>query len=152
MLADVFTVYLGGPTGVALEKIPHVVEAVSAKLPAVGSAAGAAGLRGLRHIQNLGPGDTFFVALLFACVVRFGLNARRTFWWLFAVTGTALAIVVALPNPPPVPVLPLIGGAFLIANWRDIKLSRREWAYMAIAFGFLIVLFAGLRYVVGLVM
>jgi hypothetical protein len=152
LLADFFTVYLGGPTGAALEKMPELVEAVSAKLPAVGSAAGPEGLHGLQHIATLGPGDTFFAALLFACVVRFGLNVRRTFAWLAGITAVALGLIVALPEAPPVPVLPLMAVGFLIANWNDVKLSRREWAYMAIAFGFLIVLFAGLRYLVGLVM
>ncbi|MFW5868097.1 MAG: hypothetical protein ACOCX2_09790 [Armatimonadota bacterium] len=147
-LADVFTVYLGGPTGAALEKMPELVEAVSVKLPAVGSATGPAGIRGLAHIATLGPGDTFFAALFFATVLRFGLSMRRTFGWLFGVTAVALGLIVAIPGMPPVPVLPLMGAGFLIANWNDVKLSKREWAYMGIAFGFLIVLFAGLRYLV----
>ncbi|MGI5816810.1 MAG: hypothetical protein ACOX9R_01800 [Armatimonadota bacterium] len=147
-LADVFTVYLGGPTGAALEKMPELVEAVSVKLPAVGSAAGPEGLEGLAHIATLGPGDTFFAALFFAAVIRFGLSVRRTFGWLFGVTGVALGLFVAVPAMPPVPVLPLMAAGFLIANWHDVKLSKREWAYMAVAFGFLIVLFAGLRYLV----
>jgi hypothetical protein len=147
-LADVFTVYFGGPTGAALEKMPELVEAVSVKLPAMGSATGPAGVEGLAHIATLGPGDTFFAALFFAAVVSFGLGMRRTFAWLFGVTGVVLGLIVAIPAMPPVSVLPLMAAGFLIANWSDVKLSRREWAYMAIAFTFLIVLFAGLRYLV----
>lgn len=145
-LADVFTVYLGGPTGEALAKMPEVVAAVSVKLPAVGSAAGPEGIEGLAHIATLGPGDTFFAALFFALVIRFGLSMTRTFWWLFGVTGVALALVVAIPGMPPVPVLPLMAVGFLIANWDRVKLSRQEWLYVAIAFAVVVVLFAGLRY------
>lgn len=145
-LADVFTVYLGGPTGQALEKMPQLVEAVSVKLPAMGSATGPAGLEGLTHIATLGPGDTFFAALFFAVVIRFGLNMRRTFGWLLGVTAVALGLVVAIPGMPPVPVLPLMAAGFLIANWHDVKLSKREWLYLAIAFVFLVALFAGLRH------
>ncbi|MFO8082142.1 MAG: hypothetical protein R6V07_17825 [Armatimonadota bacterium] len=147
-LADVFTVYFGGPTGAALEKMPELVEAVSVKLPAMGSAAGPAGIEGLAHIATLGPGDTFFAALFFAAVVRFGLGMRRTFAWLFGVTGVALGLIVAVPAMPPVPVLPLMATGFLIANWHDVKLTRREWVYVGIALVFLIPLFAALWYAV----
>lgn len=146
-LADVFTVFFG-PTGAALEEIPNVVQAVSVKLPAMGSATGPAGIAGLTHIATLGPGDTFFAALLFACVVRFGLNLARTFWWLLGVTAVGLGAIVALPQAPAVPVLPLIGGAFLVANWRDVTLTKREWSYVAIVIVFVIALFAVMRYVV----
>ena len=145
-LADVFTVYLGGPTGHALEKAPALVEAVSVKLPAVGSATGPEGIRGLAHIATLGPGDTFFAALFFAVVVRFALGMRKTFSWLFGVTAVVLGLIVAIPGMPPVPVLPLMAAGFLIANWHDVKLSKREWSYVGIAFVFLIALFAGLKY------
>jgi len=151
-LADVFTVYLGGPTGQALEKMPGLVEAVSVKLPAMGSATGAEGLAGLKRIATLGPGDSFFAALFFAVVLRFGLSMRRTFGWLFGVTAVVLGLVVSTAGMPPVPVLPLMAAGFLIANWHAVKLTRREWAYTAIAFVFLIVLFAGLRYAAGVLM
>ncbi len=145
-LADVFTVYLGGPTEQALEKMPEVVEAVSVKLPAMGSAAGPEGLAGLRHIATLGPGDTFFAALFFATVLRFGLNMSRTFWSLFAITAGVLGLVVAIPGMPAIPVLPLMAGGFLAVNWREVTLSKREWTYFAIALAIVFVLFAVLRY------
>lgn len=147
-LADVFTVYLGGPTGQALEKMPELVEAVSVKLPAMGSATGPEGIAGLRHIATLGPGDTFFAALLFAAIIRFGLSLRRTFWWVFGITAVALGLIVGVPQMPPVPVLPLMAAGFLIANWHDVKLSKREWLYVGIALGFVIALLSGLRYLV----
>ncbi|HCA45916.1 MAG TPA: hypothetical protein DEP45_00790 [Armatimonadetes bacterium] len=140
-LADVFTVFFG-PTGETLEKAPAIVEAVSVKLPAMGSAAGPAGIAGLTHIATLGPGDTFFAALFFAVIVRFGLSMRRTFAWLFGVTAVVLALVVALPSAPPIPVLPLMAGGFLVANWREVRLTRREWCYVGIVIVFVIVLLA----------
>ncbi len=144
VLADIFTVYFGF-TGLMLDAAPEVVEAVSVKLPMPGSAAGPEGLAGLRTMATLGPGDTFFAALFFAVIVRFGLDLRRSFWWMFGIVGGGLALVIALPFMPPVPVLPLMALGFVIPNRDRLRLSRTEWWYMAIALIFLFLLFAGMR-------
>ncbi len=146
-LADIFTVFLG-PTALALEEAPELVAAVSVKLPAMGSATGPAGVAGLRHVATLGPGDTFFATLLFAVVLRFGLDLRRSFWWMYAIVGVVLAAAVAVPGMPPLPVLPLMAVGFLVVNWRDVRLTRTEWVYVAIVFAVVIALFAGLRVLV----
>jgi hypothetical protein len=39
-------------------------------------------------------------------------------------------------------VLPLMAAGFLVANWREISLSRREWGYVGIVIVFVIVLLA----------
>ncbi len=145
VLADIFTVYFGF-TGLMLENAPEVVEAVSLKLPEMGSAAGPEGLAGLRTMATLGPGDTFFAAMFFAVVARFGLGMRRSFWWIFGFVGVGLALIVAIPGVPPVPVLPLMTLGFVIPNWDRLKLQGAEWGYMLIAFVFLFLLFAGMRY------
>ncbi len=146
-LADVFTVSVG-PTGAALEKMPRLVEAVSVKLPAVGSAVGPEGVAGLRHIRTVGPGDFFFAALFFAIAVRFGLSLPRSFWWVFGIVGAGLALVVAVPTAPPIPMLPLVAVGFLIPNWGSLRLTRAEWGYLIIGFAFLMVLFSGLKLMV----
>jgi len=143
-LADIFTVFLG-PTALALEEAPDLVAAISVKLPAMGSATGPAGVAGLRHVATLGPGDTFFATLLFAVILRFGLNLRRSFWWMYGIVGVVLAAAVAVPGMPPLPVLPLMAVGFLVVNWRDVRLTRTEWVYVAIVFAVVIALFAGLR-------
>lgn len=145
VLADIFTVYFGF-TGLMLERAPEVVTAVSVKLPQVGSAAGPEGLAGLRTMATLGPGDTFFAALFFTVIVRFGLDLRRSFWWIFAIVGGGLGLIIALPAMPPIPVLPLMALGFVIANWSRLSPSRAEWGYMVIALVFLFLLFAGMHY------
>lgn len=145
VLADIFTVYFGF-TGLMLERAPEVVTAVSVKLPAVGSAAGPEGLAGLQTMATLGPGDSFFAALFFAVIVRFGLDLRRSFWWIFAIVGGGLGLLIALPQAPPIPVLPLMAVGFVIPNWKDLRPSRTEWGYMAIALVFLFLLFAFMHY------
>lgn len=144
-LADVFTVLIG-PTRAMLEKAPEVVTRLSLKLPEMGSAAGPEGVKGLAHMATIGPGDLVFAALFFACIVRFGLDLRASFWWIFGVVALALAAIVAVPGAPPVPVLPLMALGFLIANRGSFSLTAREKRALVIAFAFLILLFAGLGY------
>ncbi|MGC9317699.1 MAG: hypothetical protein ACP5KN_06665 [Armatimonadota bacterium] len=144
-LADVFTVLMG-PTRAMLERAPEVVTRLSVKLPQVGSAAGPEGVKGLAHIATMGPGDLVFAALFFACVVRFGLNLRASFWWIFAAVALGLAAIVVIPGAPPLPVLPLMALGFLIANRGSFSLTAREKRDLVIALAFLIVLFAGLGY------
>jgi len=142
-LTDVFTVFVG-PTAVFLSEAPEIVEHLSMKLPAVGSAAGPEGAAGLTHFATLGPGDVFFAAVLLACVVRFDLNLRASFWWMFGVVGAGLALFVAVPGLPPLPVLPLMAVAFLIANRGRFQLTAQERRNTVIAVLFVIVLLAGL--------
>lgn len=143
-LTDIFTVFLG-PTGAILQKAPEVVERLSVKLPQMGSAAGPQGVAGLTHMATMGPGDLVFAALLFAAVVRFGLDLRSSFWWMFGIVALGLALIVGL-NVPPVPVLPLMALGFLVANRGSFVLSGEEKRYLVIAFIFLIALFVGLGY------
>lgn len=142
-LTDVFTVFVG-PTAAFLAEAPQIVEHLSMKLPAVGSAAGPEGAAGLTHFATLGPGDVFFAALLLACVVRFDLNLRASLWWMFGVVGGGLALFVAVPGLPPMPVLPLMAVAFLIANRGRFQLTAQERRNTVIAVLFVIVLLAGL--------
>ncbi len=151
VMADVYTVYFGF-TGAMLEKAPEVVESVSVKLPEFGSATGPEGVAGLRHIATMGPGDTFFAAVFFAVIVRFALGLRRSFCWIFGIVAAVLAIVVALPEVPPIPVLPLMALGFVVPNWRQLRLSGAEWAYVAIVAVFVTALFAGMSYLMGTVL
>jgi hypothetical protein len=141
--ADLFTVFLG-PTAAFLEHAPELVAQVSVKLPEVGSAAGPEGAAGLAHMATLGPGDTIFAALLFACVARFGLSLRANYRWMALVVAGFLALVIAVPALPPLPVLPAMAVAFLLANRGQFDLSAEERRIMLVAFGFVLVLFVGL--------
>jgi hypothetical protein len=145
ILMDIGTVYFGF-TGAMLENAPGIVEAVSVKLPEVGSAAGPEGISGLRHMATMGPGDTLFAAFFFAGAVRFGLNLRRSFRWILGIIAVTLALLVAIPSVPPIPLLPLMTVGFLVPNWRSIKLDREEWGYLAIAFVFLMLIIGAMSY------
>jgi len=142
---DVFTVFLG-PTGALLERAPELVAQVSVKLPQVGSAAGPEGAAGLAHFATLGPGDTIFAALLFACVARFGLSLRASYRWMAVAVAAFLALVIAVPAIPPMPVLPIMAVGFLIANRGQFRLSAEERRIVLVAFGFVLVLLVGLYF------
>jgi len=142
-LADIFTVFIG-PTGAILESAPEFVTRLSVKLPEMGSAAGPEGMAGLAHFATLGLGDIVFAALLLAGAARFGLNFRATFWWMLGTIAAGLALLVAIPGFPPMPVLPLMAVGFLIANRGRFELTREERRIMVIAFVFVLVLLAGL--------
>ncbi|MGD9495338.1 MAG: hypothetical protein AB7Y46_03405 [Armatimonadota bacterium] len=142
-LADIFTVFVG-PVALFLHRAPEVVAHLSMKLPAVGSAAGPEGAAGLTHFAALGLGDVIFAALLLTGAARFGLNVRATFGWMLGLVAAGLALFVAVPAIPPMPVLPLMALGFLIANRGGFALSAEERRIMAVAFGFVIVLLAAL--------
>jgi len=141
-LTDVFTVFVG-PVALALTHAPELVEQLSMKLPEVGSAA-PEGAAGLSHFATLGLGDIIFAALLLAGAARFGLNFRATFWWILGTVVVGLALFVAVPGIPPMPVLPLMAIAFLIANRGRFELSREERRITIVAFIFVGALLAGL--------
>jgi hypothetical protein len=146
-LADIFTVFFG-PTGKTLEKAPQIVQKLSVGIPAAGSATGAEGGAGLAHIASAGLGDFIFLTFFFACVYRFGLRARATFWVIFGLTLAGMIAVLLAPGLPAVPLLPFIVAGFLIANAREFRFTRQEKLYMAIALVFV----AGLLAVAALVM
>jgi len=139
-LADIFTVFFG-PTGQALQKAPQIVQKLSVAIPKVGSASGAAGGAGVQAIATAGLGDFIFLAFFFVCVHRFGLPARRTFWLIFILALTGMFAVLFLPDFPAAPLLPFIVTGFLIANWREFRLTPQEWRHMAIALSFFGALF-----------
>jgi hypothetical protein len=146
-MADVFTVF-AGPTGKALEQAPKLVEKLSVAIPQIGSAAGPAGARGLTHIATAGLGDFIFLAFFLACVWRFGLRRRGTFWGILLAVATGMAAVLLLPQVPALPLLPFIVTGFLVANAGAFSLSRAEKLQM----GVVLALAAGLLLVAGLLL
>ncbi len=131
-LTDIFTVFVG-PVAVALTKAPGLVEQLSMKLPAVGSAAGPEGAAGLTHFATLGLGDIIFAVVLLAGAARFDLNFRGTVWWMLGLVAAGLGLFVAMPAVPPMPVLPLMAIAFLIANRGRFALTPEERRSMIVA-------------------
>ncbi len=139
-LADIFTVFFG-PTGQALQKAPQIVQKLSVAIPKVGSASGVAGGAGVQAIATAGLGDFIFLAFFFVSVHRFGLRARRTFWLIFIFALAGMFAVLFLPDFPAAPLLPFIVAGFLIANWREFRLTPQERRYLAIALSCFLALF-----------
>ena len=121
---DIWTV-LVGPTSRAIEKIPHVVHAVSAALPAPGSATA-------EPISFVGPADFIFLAMFFGALYRLGMEPRRTFWIAFPLLSLGMTAVLAGQFAPGLPALVLIGFAVIMANFRHFKLKREEYIAMGI--------------------
>jgi hypothetical protein len=94
---------------------------------------------------EIGAGDFIFLAFFFISAHRFTMNERRTFWLMWAAMAAAavmLSFVKVLPG------LVFIGLAFVIANWRDLRLNRREWitlGYAALVIAAVVGVIAGLR-------
>lgn len=123
---DIWTV-MAGPTGRALERAPHVVQAVSAALPDPGGASA-----GFAPIAYIGPADFIFVAMFLGALTRLKMEPNRTFWILFpALTIGMLAVLTGLPIPG-LPALVLIGPVSIIANRKHFKLKQDEWIAIAV--------------------
>ncbi len=135
---DVWTV-LVGPTSRALEKIPHVVSAVSVSLPDTASS-----LTGFGSIATIGPADFIFLGMFFGAVYRLKMNPARTFWLIVpALTLGMLSVITGFP-PMGLPALVLMGPVVIIANYRHFRLSRDEYIAIGVAAVFLAIVTIGL--------
>ena len=111
---DITTVFWG-PARLAVHKAPKVVQAVSSAIPAPGA---------MKPILMVGPGDIAFLAIFFAVIYRFDMNARRTYWLMLPLVLLTMFLVfgyfMALPGLVPMSI------AVIAANWRFFKLTRQE--------------------------
>lgn len=121
-LVDMYTVF-SGVVATAVNGTNTLAQtamsALTVQLPAMQPKNGAAPF----HLQ-IGFADFLFIALFFACFVRFDIPARRTFQVLFVTLFLYMALVflgdVALPALVPVAVV-VIG-----MNWRRFRYERSE--------------------------
>jgi len=122
---DFWTVSVG-PTSHMLKKAPSVVQAVSAQIPTPGAGR-------IAPTSFIGPGDFLFLAMLFGAICRHGMNARRTFWFVYPLlTLGMLAVIFRLVDGFPALVLVALG--VVLANFGQWKLSKsEEKAVMAVA-------------------
>jgi len=100
---------------------------------------GIIGEQGIKPI--VGMGDFIFLALFFAGAHRFGWDTRRTF------AAMAIALIIGfcltLLGGVGLPALPFFAVALGVAHWKDLQLSRREWAQvMQVVFIFALLLAA----------
>lgn len=114
---DFWTVTIG-PVSHILAKHPEVVQAVSMPIPRAGTGA-------FIPATMMGPGDALFMALVFAAVMRSGLNGRRNFWFVFTfVTLAMLAVQMGILSQ--FPGLVALAAAVVLANWGQFRLTRQE--------------------------
>jgi hypothetical protein len=125
---DVWTV-LVGPTSRAIEKAPHVANAVSAAIPAPG---------GVAPISFIGPADFIFFAMFLGAAYRLKMEPKRTFWIAFPLMTIGMAAVLSGVFPVGLPALTLIGLSVIVGNFRCFKLKREEYVAMAIVGALLI--------------
>ena len=113
-----------GPVASALQHAPKVVEAVSAPIPQVGAGS-------FVPSTVMGPGDSLFMCLVFAAVLRHKMNGPRNYLFIFLfMTLGMLAVMTGLL--PWLPALITLALAVMTANWREFSLSRQEKISMAI--------------------
>jgi len=100
---DIYSV-AGGPTHAMLSANPGEASGFALRLNVMAS----------QFINQIGSSDLLFFALFTAAAVRFGLR-RWTTW--FAMTASfGLSMLLADRWNTPVPALPLLSAAFLVAN------------------------------------
>lgn len=118
VVAAVFDIaYLvSGPTGQLLKTAPELYARLSVGLASfAGAPAG--------RVVGMGTGDVLLLAVLFSGALRFGLNARGTFWWVFPLALIGL-LVAASGWAVPGTVLIVVG--FALANYGSFRFTREE--------------------------
>lgn len=120
---DLWTV-TKGPVAQMLRNAPEVAQAVSAPIPKAGTGA-------FVPETMVGPGDFLFLGLVFAAVVRLGMNDRRNYWFVaVAMTLGMLAVMFGILEH--LPALVVLAAAVVVANVREFRLSKQEAVSIAI--------------------
>lgn len=123
---DIWTV-LVGPTAKAIEKVPHVVSAVSVQIPDIASSGG-----GFQPLSMIGPADFIFLAMFFGAIYRLKMEPARTLWMIFPVLTLGMFSVMRGFPPMGLPALVLIGPTVIVANYKHFKLEKQEWVAVGI--------------------
>lgn len=102
---------LSTPKGQAL------VQSVSAKVPSLHPALGPG--------VTIGPADFLFLGIFLGCAHRFDMGLARNARLLTLALGATLLLTAVIPA---IPALAPMSLTFVIANWRQFRLSRAELA------------------------
>lgn len=120
-----------------MEAAPQALSAVAVHVPQVGAKPTPTGLR---PIGIIGPADFVFLAFYFACIWRFGMAVRATYFWMVvalagymffqnvvgSLTPRLMEAVDMLPGLVPMAVV------LLIVNRKHFRFSREEKRAMAV--------------------
>lgn len=115
-----------------------------AGVPQLGGATAGAASRYAVSLPYIGAGDYLFLGLLFAVLVRLGMNWRGAVQLTYPlVAGALLAIALGAPF---LPGLLFIGAGVALPNLRYFKFSREENFALLYASGFVILLTGALYF------
>ena len=118
-LADLWSVYdPAGPSAQLAHKLaeqPDRASAFALCFPLLGTE---------RIPALIGAGDVLFCALYLAAFERHGMRRERALWALGGAFALGLALLLWLERP--LPLLPLLGGAVVLADARARSLDARE--------------------------
>lgn len=134
-LIDFWTCTMGF-THQVMSKVPEAVSAVSTGVPMLGG-------MGI-NVATIGPGDFIFVSLVYAVVLRFDLNIKRTFWFIFGLMYVAMLLIV-FGLLPFVPALICVCIGTLLANMGLFDFDKSEKISMAVVFSLLFAVLVVLR-------
>ncbi|OIO94951.1 MAG: hypothetical protein AUJ92_08875 [Armatimonadetes bacterium CG2_30_59_28] len=128
-IVDIWGVNLGGPVAQMVEKTPQLFHKMTAQIPSFST--GVAGSP--KYIALIGVGDFAFLALFFASLSRFGLNAVRASWLSGLTLCTGMLLVTLAPVGIALPGLPFMVVGILLANRGRFRYTREE--KVALAYG-----------------
>jgi len=74
---------------------------------------------------TFGFGDWVFIGMFLAGSNKFGIPVTKTVW--LVLLGMALSLAISYGFNAPVPALPFICGSFLAGNFRQLKMTSKEW-------------------------
>lgn len=135
-LIDFWTCTVGF-THQVMSKVPEAVSAVSTGVPMLGG-------MGI-NLATIGPGDFIFVSLVFAAVLRFDLNIKKTFWLIFGFMYIAMLLIV-FGLLPFVPALICVCLGTLLANIGLFDFEKQEKISMTVVFALLFAVLVLLRF------
>ncbi|MCW3051478.1 MAG: hypothetical protein JWN14_648 [Chthonomonadales bacterium] len=122
-MVDLYTVFGGGVVDTAISgkntMAKVAMNALTAQLPTMQPIKGAA-----PFVLNIGFADFLFIAVFFACFVRFDIPSRRTFQVLFVTLFLYMTVVFL--GGPPLPALVPVAAVVVGMNWRRFRYERSE--------------------------
>ncbi len=133
-LVDIWGVNLGGPVSQMAAHAPKLFDKLTAKIPHF--SAGVAGAP--KFISVIGVGDYAFLAIFFACLFKFGMNARGSAWLAGVLVCVGMLMVTLSKFALALPGLPFMAIGIVLPNWKYFQFTREEkfamlWAGVALA-------------------
>ena len=125
-----------------IAKTPEIVSGVSSGVSMLGGSN-----ISIPILATIGPGDFIFSALVFSVVIRFNMNSRKTFWYMFGFLTFGMLLIV-LGLLPILPALICVALGTIIANRKEFNLNKSEKSSVATVFLLLLIILIIFKFVV----